>query len=261
MKEGLLSFFTGFSNKAKKPETLYTRAKLIFKYLFAFPYINPSDIDSVINEDKALVDIILLGYKTTIDDNNKTCQSTLDPLDRIKYQKEFKDRIIALLDECLLLEPDFAPAMLLYVRTAEWNTRAADRMQLITVYEKFLGAIETSTAGARAYDLMAADIKGCFGNEYDRVERYLSDFHYELGKLYLKEKRFEESIKNLKKAEQLTPSVYAGTAVDAYIKKKDYRKALLELEEALKLPLKRIRKDLLKERIKDIKFLLKEQGG
>lgn len=236
------------------PESLYNQAKLISEYLFQFPYIDPSTIDSSLRKDKPLMDIIIFAHKTTIGIDGKTCQTTLDAAERIRYQSEFKKRIYALLDKCLSLDPNFAPTFLLYPKVAAWNTRAADRPGLISIYEKFLSKVDKVTMGSREYSLIKKDIE-CFGsgNYFDRVERHLADFHYELGNLYLKQDQFQEAIKQFEKTETLLPLIYAGSVGNAYADIGEYDKALTLLEEALKLPIDKLSKDTIKHRYQNVK--------
>lgn len=234
---GLFDFLK--KDSVDTPESLYNQAKLISEYLFQFPYIDPSTVDPSLRKDKPLMDIIILGHKTTIGSDGKTCQATLDAAERIRYQAEFKKRIYELLDKCLSLDPDFAPAFFLYPKVAEWNTRASDRPGLISIYEKFLSRVDKVTEGSREYSLIEEDIK-CFGsgNYFDRVERHLADFCFDLGNLYLKEYRLEEAIKQFDKAKTfmpLLPHIYCGLS-DAHVKNGDYDKALSLWEEAMKHP-------------------------
>src|SRR3989304_316091 len=128
---GLFDFLK--KDNADTPEFLYNQAKLISEYLFQFPCIHPSSVDPSLRKDKPLMDIIILGHKTTIGSDGRTCQTTFDAAERIKYQVEFKKRIYELLDKCLSLDSDFAPAFLLYPKVAEWNTRAVDRPSIIAI--------------------------------------------------------------------------------------------------------------------------------
>ncbi len=253
---GLFDFLK--KNAIDNPESLYSQAKLISKYLFQFPYIDLSSVDASLRNDMSLMDIIILGHKTTIGSDGKTRQTTLDAAERIKYQAEFKKKIYELLDKCLSLDSYFAPAFLLYPKVAEWNTRAADRPGLISIYEKFLCRVDKVTKGSREYRLIENDIE-CFGsgNYFNRVERHLADFHNELGNLYLKQDRFQEAIKQFEITETLLPSIYAGSVGNAYADIEDYNKALTLLEEALKLPIDKPSKDIIKQRCKNIKSAMK----
>ena len=252
---GLFDFLK--KDDSDTPESLYNQAKLISEYLFQFPYIDPSTVDPAIRKDKPLVDIIIFAYKTTIGSDGKIRQTTLDAAERIRYQAEFKKRIYALLDKCLSLNPDYAPAFLLYPKVAEWNTRAADRPSLITIYERFLGKVDQTTKGSKSYSLIEKDIE-CFGsgNYFDRVERHLADFYYEFGNLYLKQDRLQEAIKQFKTAETLMPFIYAGTVGNAYVESGDYGKALLLLEEALRLPLDKIHKGIVRQHYENVKSII-----
>lgn len=220
------------------PESLYNQAKLISEYLFQFPYIDPATVDTSLRKDKPLMDMIIFAHKTTIGSDGSTCQTTIDAAERIKYQAEFKKRIYELLDKCLSLDIDYAPAFLLYPKVAEWNTRAADRPGLISIYERFLSRVDNITKGSREYSLIEKDTEGISGNYYDQVERYLADFYFDLGNLYLKEDRLEEAIKQFEKAKTLMPllpHIYCGLS-DAHVKSGDYDKALSLWEESMKLP-------------------------
>lgn len=204
------------------------------------------------------MDIIIFAHKTTIGSDGRTCQTTIDAAERIKYQSEFKKRIYELLDKCLCLDPDFAPAFLLYPKVAEWNTRAADRPGLISIYEKFSSKVDQIAKGSRTYNLVEKDIEGRFGNYYDQVERYLADFYYEFGNLYLKQRQLQEAITQFKKAETLMPFIYAGAVGDVYANIGDFEKALSSLEEALKLPIEKNKKDFIEQHYQNIKSAMEK---
>ena len=253
---GLFDFLK--KDDSDTPESLYNQAKLISEYLFQFPYIDPSTVDPSLRKDKPLMDIILFAHKTTIGTDGRTCQTTIDAAERIRYQSEFKKRIYELLDKCLSLDSNFAPAFLLYPKVAEWNTRASDRPGLISIYEKFSSKLDQITKGSRAYSLIKKDIEGRFGNYYDRVERYLADFYYEFGNLYLKQRQLQEAIKQFQKAETLMPFIYAGAVGDAYANIGDFEKALSSLEEALKLPIEKNKKDFIEQHYQNIKSAMEK---
>lgn len=129
------------------PSTLYGKAKDFAQCLFDFPYKEPSSVPPSVRLDGPLMEIITGGYQTTIGPDGNTRQTTIDASDRIKLQAEFKTRIYALLDNCLAEDPEYAPALLLYPKVADWNTRAADRRFLIELYERLLPAAERVTKG------------------------------------------------------------------------------------------------------------------
>lgn len=222
------------------PESLYIQAKLISRYLFEFPYIDPPAVDSSLHNDKPLMDIIIFAHQTTIGSDGRICQTTIDAAERIRYQAEFKKRIFDLLDKCLSSDPDYAPAFLLYPKVAEWNTRAADRQGLIILNERFLSKVDQITKGSRTYSLIEKDIKGVFGSHYDQVERYLADFNYELGNLYLKQDQLQQALERFKRAETLMPPIYAGTTLPL-------------LEKALGLPVDKSQKELISRRYENVK--------
>lgn len=239
---GLFDFLKkgGYTNT---PDSLYNRAKLIAQTFCQFP----SFIDPSLHKDNALMELITLVNTPDITSN-----------ERKKHQDELKKKVFELLDQCLLLDPDYAPAFLLYARVANWNTSTADRPGLISIYEKFSSKVDQIAKGSRIYNLIEKDIEGRFGNYYDRVERYLADFYYEFGNLYLKQRQLQEAIKQFKKAETLMPFIYAGAVGDAYANIGDFEKALSSLEEALKLPIEKNKKDLIEQHYQNIKSAMEK---
>ncbi|MBI5562336.1 MAG: hypothetical protein HY894_05735 [Deltaproteobacteria bacterium] len=225
----------------------YKRAKELSICLFDFPYKDPATVPSSIRQDKPLMDIIVSSFRTTIGIDGRTQQSTLESGERKRLQGEFKTRIYQLLDNCLFEEPEYGPALLLYPKVAEWNSRAADRAALIALYERLLPFIEQIRKGTKGYDLIERDIEGMYGNCFDKVERHLADFYYELGGLYIKTGRVLDAVAQYNVAENLMPPIYAGAVGMAYGEVGDYKRALKHIESALKLPMEKLRKDLLKQ--------------
>jgi len=251
---GLFDFFK--KKEIDTPDSLYHRAKALSKCLFDFPYTNPSSVPPSVREDKPLMDIIVSAHHTTIGSDGKTQQITIDSAERIRLQAEFKTRIYALLDKCLSADPEYAPAILLYPKVAEWNTRAADSAGLIELYERLLPRVDQIKKGTRAYSLIEKDIKGTGGNFYDQVERYTADFLFELGDLYLKTDQWPEAITQFEKAINLMPlleHIYCGLS-DAYVGNGQPNKALALWEKALTLPFDQTSKQaVIRPRYEDVK--------
>lgn len=93
------------------------------------------------------------------------------------------------------------------------------------------------------------------------MERHLSEFHYELGQLYLKVERIPDAITQLKRAEALMPQIYAGTVGRAYAEIGDYEKALEHMKRALKVRMEKFNKDLLMSDYNDVKAMLEEAAA
>jgi len=121
-----------------------------------------------------------------------------------------------------------------------------------------LPAVEKVKKGTRAYSLIEKDIEGMGGNYFDKVERHLSDFHYELGQLYMKADLIPEAIAQFERAETLMPPIYAGTIGKAYAEIGEYEKALEHMEKALKVRMDKASKDLLKSDYNNVKAMMKE---
>lgn len=240
------------------PSELYQKGKALSQCLFDFPYIDPSTVPSSVRQDKPLMDIIVAAHITTVGSNGQTQQTTIDAADRIRLQGEFKTRIYALLDKCLAEEPEHGPALLLYPKVAEWNTRAGDRESLIALNERLLPHIERIIKGSRGYALIEKDIERISGNYFEQVERWLADFHYELGQIYLKEDRFQDAVRQIEKAGTLMPPIYAGAVGRAYADIGEYDKALEHLEKALNIPMKKLQKDNLMQYYNNIKAKTRE---
>lgn len=194
--------------KELEGEGLYLRAKNISKALFAFPYAAPSDAPECVKEDRELMNIIEDSYLTTWDAAGVRQQTTMSAQDRIRLQRIFKVQIYLLLDRCLAADPMFTSAALLYVNVAKYNTRAADRPVLISLYERFLPLISQTTSGSSGYAYIQGEIKNRGGSCSNLVERYLADFHCDLAELYNKEKHGDLAVVSFEKAVELCPQVY-----------------------------------------------------
>lgn len=191
---------------------LYLRAKDLAKCLYNFPYTAPSSVPLSVRNDSELMSIITTTHKTTIGPGGKTQQTTIDAAERIRLQAEFKKRIYALLEKCLIEDPEHGPAFLLYPKVAEFNTRAKDRSALITLFERFLPFVDKVQKDTRAYRLIAQDIQGMSGNYFEKVERHLADFHYGLAVLYKNSKLPVLANEELDKASKLVPQIYGREA-------------------------------------------------
>jgi tetratricopeptide (TPR) repeat protein len=112
------------------------------------------------------------------------------------------------LEQCLAADPDYAPAFLLYPRVAEYNTRAKDRNDLITLFERFLPSVDAAVKGTRAYDYIKKNIEGMGGNCFDKVERHLADYHCDLAVLYKQTGQIDLAKTEYKKAGKLCPKIY-----------------------------------------------------
>lgn len=187
---------------------LYRRAKELSASLFGFPYQAPTDVPPSVQQDKPLMDIVSAAYKTTINAEGGAQQTTIDPAERIRLQTEFKTRIYTLLEECLTKEPEHGPALLLYSVVAEYNTRAKDRQFLIELKELLLPRVDAIRKGSRAYKLIAVEIEGMGGNCFDKVERHLADFHYDLAKLYMATSQPDLAKAEYSKANKLCSKIY-----------------------------------------------------
>lgn len=199
----LLKTLTNIATGAK-----YCKAKELAGCLYGFPYQSPAEVPLSIREDLFIMSLITETHKTTIDLNGNRQQTTIDAAERMRLQAEFKVRIHSLLDECLAQIPDHGPALLLYPRVAEFNTRAAHRQALIELYERLLPRVEAITKGTNAYNLIKLDIEGLGGNYFDKVERHLADFHYELAKLYGSNNQIDSARIEYRKANKLCPKIY-----------------------------------------------------
>ncbi|MGE4334573.1 MAG: hypothetical protein AB7E55_01180 [Pigmentiphaga sp.] len=206
-----MSFLNIFRNVvSNKPDAnlCYKKAKEIAGCLFDFPYKPPSEVPLSVKKETEIYDIIKQTYKTTIALDGSRKQTDIKPSERIRLQSIFKKRIYNLLEECLSTLPDFAPAYLLYVKVAEFNTRAADRKPLISLYERFYQHVDSVTNGTTGYSIIQEDIKFLGGNCFDKVERHLADFHYDLAVLYAKTGSDDLAKIEYKKACGLCPKVY-----------------------------------------------------
>lgn len=192
----------------KPGHTHFQKAKKLAECLYGFPYQSPSDMPLSVRKDKELMGIISDTYLTTRAPDGTTQQTTIEPAERIRLQAEFKKRIYLLLEKCLVANPDHAPAFLLYPRIAEYNTRAGDRDTLIAMFERFLPQVNSVIEGTRAYDLIKEDIEGLGGNCFDKVERHLAHYHYDLAVLYSKEGQGDSAEIEYQKACQLCSKIY-----------------------------------------------------
>lgn len=188
---------------------LYEKAKELAECLYIFPYQAPSEVPQSVKQDILLMDLITETHKTTIGADGKKQQTTIDAAERMRLQEEFKTRIYALLDKCLAEDPEHGPALLLYPKVAEYNTRARHREDLIALGERLLPRVENIRKGSNAYRLIELDIE-CFGsgNCFNMVERHLADFHYDLAVLYKKEAQDGKARTEYRKACKLCPKIY-----------------------------------------------------
>ncbi len=193
---------------AKSSATCFQEAKELAQCLHDFPYQPSSSVPLSVRKDQELMAIIADTYLTTRAPDGSTQQTTIDAAERIRLQAEFKKKIYPLLEQCLAADPDLAPAFLLYPRVAEFNTRAKDRTDLITLFERFLPSVDAVVKGTRAYAYIEKDIDGMGRNCFDKVERHLADYHYELAVLYNKDGQDEQATAEYKKACQLCSKVY-----------------------------------------------------
>jgi hypothetical protein len=192
----------------KGVDMLYQKAEDLAGCLYGFPYQAPSEVPPSVKQDRMLMEIITETHKTTIGPDGKIQQTTIDAAERIRLQAEFKARIYVLLDQCLAQDPEHGPALLLYPRVAEYNTRAKDREPLIALNERLLPRIDEIRKGTRAYKLIEINIEGLGGNCFDMVERHLADFHYELAVLYKKTDQDGLARTEYRKACKLCPKIY-----------------------------------------------------
>jgi hypothetical protein len=186
----------------------FQEAKELTQCLYNFPYQAPSGVPLSVRKYQELMTIITDTYQTTRAPDGSTQQTTIDAAERIRLQVEFKKRIYPLLDKCLADDPEHAPAFLLYPRVAEYNTRAKDRHDLIAMFERFLPQVDAVVKGSRGYALIKKDIDGMGGNCFEKVERHLADYHYELAKLYIKADGVEQAKAEYKKSGKLCPKIY-----------------------------------------------------
>lgn len=192
----------------KSAHAYYQEAEELAQCLYGIPYMAPHEAPLSVRGDKELMAIIADSYQTTRAPDGSTQQSSLEAAERIRLQSVFKDRIYALLEQCLASDPEHALAFMLYPRAAEYNTRAKDRPALIALFERFLPQVDAVVKGSRGYGLIKKDIEGMGGNCFDKVERHLADYHYELARLYLKENHEESANLEYKKAGKLCPKTY-----------------------------------------------------
>ncbi len=190
------------------PSILYRNAKELSECLYDFPYQSPSSVPSSVQQNRHIMSIISSTYPTTRALDGKTQQTTIDAAERIRLQTEFKIIIHELLEECLLQDHEHAPAFLLYPRIAEFNTRAKNRKSLILLFERFLPMVEAVKKDTHGYDLIKEDIEGMGGNCFDKVERHLADYHYELAKLYRDTKQDVLAKAEYSKANKLCSKIY-----------------------------------------------------
>lgn len=217
---GFFDFFKGSSASVEPPPrpvrnrcrslplTPYQKAKNLAECLYCFPYQSPHDVHSSIKKDKPLMAIITTAYSTTRGQNGQTQQATIEAAERIRLQAEFKSRIYRLLEQCLSADPEHVPALLLYLKVAEYNTRAPDRYELIALYERFLPMVDGVAVGSKGYSLIKEDIKDLGGNCFDQVERHLADYHYNLAVLYRKTDQSDSAMTEYQKACTLCPKIY-----------------------------------------------------
>jgi tetratricopeptide (TPR) repeat protein len=189
----------------------------------------PPYIDSSLKND-----IHLLSLLNALNKPENTSDERRDIYHKLK-------RIVfELLNECVSSDPEYSPAFLLYAKVASWNPSATDRPHLIGIFERLLGGVERIQKGSRGYGLVEKDIEGYgSGNFFNQVERYLADFYFDFGNLYLSEKRYSDAIIQFKKAIKLMPllgHLYCSLS-DAYIGKKQYDEALSLWEKVRDIPL------------------------
>lgn len=190
---------------------LFQKADELATCLYGIPYIPPAEAPLSVRTDKELMAIIADSYQTTRAPDGSTQQTTIDAAERIRLQTVFKERIYPLLEQCLAADLEHGPAFLLYPRVAEYNTRAKDRPALIAFFERFLPQVDAAVKGSRAYDLIKKDIDGMgSGNCFDKVERHLADYHYDLAALYLKETQKGSARTEYRKACKLCPKIYGS---------------------------------------------------
>jgi len=168
----------------------------------------PSSVPLSVRKDLELMAIITDTYKTTRAPDGTIQQTTIDAAERIRLQAEFKKRIYPLLEQCLAVDPDHAPAFLLYPRVAEFNTRAKDRDDLIALFERFLPSVDAVVKGTKDYVYIEKDIEGMGGNCFDKVERHLADYHYDLAMLYNENGQAEQAESEYSKSCILCPMIY-----------------------------------------------------
>lgn len=192
----------------KTAHAYYLEAEELAQCLYGIPYMSPHEAPLSVRSDNELMAIIADSYQTTRAPDGLTQQSALEAAERIRLQSVFKERIYPLLERCLAADPEHALAFMLYPRVAEHNTRAKDRPALIALYERFLPNVERTVKGTRTYTFIAKNIKGMAGNCFDKVERYLADYHYDLARLYLSERRETSAKAEYNKACELCPQIY-----------------------------------------------------
>lgn len=207
-----MALFDYFSNTNQRNDNdagaLYQKAKDLAVCLYNFPYQAPSEVPHSVKQDTALMSIITETHQTTIGADGKTQQTTIDADDRMRLQAEFKSRIYAFLDKCLSQDPEYGPALLLYPKVAEYNTRARHREELIALGERLLPRVEAISKGAKAYRFIELDVDGLNGNCFDKVERHLADFHYDLAVLYQKAGQSDQAEVQYTKSCNLCPKIY-----------------------------------------------------
>jgi hypothetical protein len=208
---GFFDLLSGITNS--KPVKLqlspyYIQAKELAECMYCFPYTPPSEIPWSVRQDIEIMKVITETHLTTIGIDGNKQQTTLDAQEKIRFHQLFKSRIYPLLEKCLDEDSEHAPALLLYPRVAEFNTRVAHREQIIETYERFLSAVDGVVKGTRGYDLMLIDIEGICGNSFNKVERHLADFHYDLARLYSKDENTSLAKVEYRKANKLCSTIY-----------------------------------------------------
>ncbi len=186
----------------------FWKAKELTECLYGIPYMSPAEAPRSVRSVKELMTIIADSYQSTKALDGSTQQTTIDAVERIRLQTVFKERIYPLLEQCLAVDPEHGPAFLLYPRVAEFNTRAKDRPALIALFERFLPMVNNIVKGNRAYNLIKHDIEGMNGNCFEKVERHLADYHYNIAVLYLKNNQDSLAISEYHKACKLCPIIY-----------------------------------------------------
>ena len=207
----VFNLLSGTTNS--KPEKLqlsscYIQAKELAECMYCFPYTPPSNMPWSVKQDIELMKVITETHLTTIGPDGNKQQTTIDAQERIRLQQLFKLRIYPLLEKCIDEDSKHAPAFLLYPRVAEFNTRVAHREQLIKIYERFISDVDGVVKGTRGYDLIKINIEGMGGNCFEKVERHLADFHYDIACLYSKVKRTELAKVEYRKANKLCSTIY-----------------------------------------------------
>lgn len=201
----------GLWKKTKKQEKTvdhYMVAKDLAGCLFNFSYQSPAEVPATVKSYNDLYSIIKETHPTTIGPDGNTQQTTISAAERIALQAVFKKHIYSLLEKFLSDESSHTPAALLYGKVAEYNTRAKDREFLIDLYEKLLPLVESATEGSTGYLLVEPLIVNMCGNQFDKVERHLADFHCELAKLYHHAGKKDLAKIQYKKSCKLCPKIY-----------------------------------------------------